>query len=308
MLPKKSGRRAVVWGLSALLVLASAPLAAQSDGGLEKFTAHVKRGAQLRKDGKPREALAEFEKARAIADHPKLAFAIGRIYEDIGDCGAARQSFERGLEDERSRGALAAKFEEALEQNRQCTDRGVLTVHCEPTNARLLIDGEPTPCPAEVELSAGEHTLEASAPDSETRTQTIRVEPAGQHHETIELGEPWQRTTVTYAKYGALGVGGALLVGGIISDASASSRQDELAEATRQGDVARANRLADEADSAQTRTVVLYSLGALFVAGGAALWAYDAEAEALLAGDDSTPAASVEIRGDGASIWATFHW
>ncbi|MFW6057518.1 MAG: hypothetical protein ACOC9W_01570 [Persicimonas sp.] len=300
---------------AALLVVAGAvPLHAQSGGDVETFREHVKRGAELRKSGEHRQALEEFDKARAIADHPKLGYAVGRIYEDLGDCAQARAEFEQSLADGRAKAGLEDKLNEALEENQHsCVDRGSLTVECIPEDARLRVDGESAACTSEVELTAGEHTLEASAPERKSKRVVVTVEPGGEHRQTVELGSAWEGPAVTYTKYGAVGLGGALLLGAIFSDAGASSRQDELAEASEQGDIDRAERLSDEADSAQTRTVVLYSLGTLFVAGGAALWIYDAEAEALLVGEDATDTqAGISVGGslqtDGAMLEATFQW
>lgn len=297
-----------------LMVAGSVPLQAQSGGDVETFREHVKRGAELRKAGDHRQALEEFDKARAIADHPKLGYAVGLIYEELGDCAQARAEFEQSLADGRADGGLEDKLNEALEENRQsCVDRGTLVVECIPADAQLSVDGEPTACTSQVELTAGEHTLDASAPDRKSTRVVVTVEPGGEHRQTVELGRAWEGPAVTYTKYGAIGLGGALLLGGIFSDAGASSRQSELAEASEQGDVARAERLSDEADSAQTRTVVLYSLGTLFIAGGAALWFYDAEAEALLVGEDATGTqAGLSVGGslqkDGAMLEATFQW
>jgi hypothetical protein len=281
---------------------------AQDRGSVEEFRSHVQRGVELKKAGKLREALSSFEQARKIADHPKLALATGRIYEGIGDCESARAEFTQGLEDGRADEALKQKFNEAITANTECVDRGTLDVECEPPGVSLTVEGDTLACPAQVELSAGEHIIEASAPERETRRVAVTIEPAGQHHQSIELGAAWQNTAVTYTTYGALGLGGALFVGGIVSDASASSRQDELMEASSSGDVQRTRRLSQEAESAQTTTIALYTTGAIFLAGGATLWLYGDEAAALLGDDDSAASAQIQVSPDGAVLGATFRW
>jgi tetratricopeptide (TPR) repeat protein len=290
--------------------LALSPLIANAQEGdsVEAFRAHIQRGVELKKAGDLREALESFEKARAIADHPKLALATGRIYEEIGDCSAARAQFSQGLEDRRTDGALQEKFDEALAANAECVDRGVLVVECEPQDAKLVVGGDTLACPAEVELTAGEYTIDVSAPDHQSRSVAVTIEPAGQHRTRVELGAAWQKTAVTYTTYGALGLGGALLVGGIVSDASASSRQDELMEASGSGDLQRTRRLADEAESAQNTTIALYSTAAVLLAGGAVLWIYGDEAEALITEDGSASSAQLQLKPDGAVLEATFRW
>lgn len=283
--------------------------AASKGGTIEQFKEHVKKAAQFQKNDQPRAALAEFEAARKIADHPKLAYAVGRIYETLGDCAAARAEFDKGLADQRTRGGLQQKLSEALAQNDACVDRGVLMVECEPQAATLYVDGDKVLCPAELEVAAGEHTLRAEAAGRQTQTATVQVEPAGRVRQGFKLGTPWQKTAVTYTKYGAVGLGGALIIGGVFSDISASSRQDELAQASQSGDLQRTNQLADQADSAQTRTIVLYSLGAVLAAGGAALWVYDSEAESWLAGGQDEPvSAQISAGPDGARVSATLRW
>jgi hypothetical protein len=294
--------------MALLLTLGPLVSTAQDEESVETFRSHVQRGVELKKDGKLRDALASFQKAREIADHPKLALATGRIHEQIGDCGAARAEFDQGREDPRSDEDLKQKFDEAIAANTECVDRGVLTVECDPQGASLSVGGDTVVCPAEIELPAGEHTIEASAPERQSRSVAVTVEPAGQHHQTIELGVPWQKPAVTYVTYGALGLGGAFLVGGILSDASASSRQDDMLQASERGDVQATRRLADEAESAQVTTVVLYSAAAVFLAGGAALWVYGPEAEAFLTEDDAPASAQLHVRPDGAVLEATFRW
>lgn len=313
---RDSWRRGLLAGVcAAILAAGPAPLLAQTngdeqDGSVVEFREHVAQGAKLRKAGEFRQALERFQKARQIADHPKLGYAVGRLHEKIGDCAAAKAEFEKGLDDPRTSSKLETRLKEAISTNAECVDRGELVVECRPADAEvtLTVGEETRACPASFELTAGQHTLRASAPELATRTVEVTVEPAGQHRQQIELGEPWQRTAVTYTKYGALGLGGVLFVGGIISDASAGSRQGELAQASSDGDVQRANRLAEEADSAQTRTIALYSVGTLLLAGGAALWFYDSEAEALLMGDNKGPSAHINVTADGASVGATFRW
>lgn len=299
--------------LALLMALVPLNASAEDSASLEKFRAHVQQAVEYKTAGELRAAIAEFEKARAIADHPKFALAVGRLHEEIGDCAAAKSEFQRGLNDKRSGEELVEKIKEELGANATCVDQGELAVECDPQGATVTAGDQSASCPANLSLPAGEHAVRVSAPGRVTRTMTVKVEPAGQHQERVELGRTWQKPAVTYTKYGAIGLGGALILGGIISDASAGSRQDELAAASSAGDVSRANALAAEADSAQGRTVALYTVGALFAAGGTALWIYDAEVEEWLGGKGDTASndasgAQMGVSTNGASIWGTLRW
>jgi hypothetical protein len=298
--------------VAGLVLVLSVAAGAQEGAELEAFKEHVQRGAELRDSGELHAALEEFQQARAIADHPRFARVIGRIHEELGDCSAARREFEAGLADERADQTHKERLTQALEENDACVDRGALTVECSPANVTLAVGDDEFGCPVDLELEAGQTTLVASAPEHEDQEVVVDVEPGAQHHQQITLDQPVAQevSPVTYAKFGALGLGGALILGGVLSDASATTRQDELAEASRQGDLSAANQLADEADSARTRTIALYSVGSVLAIGGAALWYFDDEAEAWLRDmtTESNTGAHISVGADGASVGATFRW
>ncbi len=305
------GIAVVVWALPAL-----------AGGGdqtskVETFRQHVAEGAKLRKAKKYRQALEHFDEARAIADHPKLMWVTAQLHAQIGDCPGAREDFEQALDDKRTSSKLHAKLEEALEANKQCQSRGTIVVECTPAEVQLRVGERQMACGEEVELEAGTHTLVASADGHSDAEVEVSVEPGGEHTRPIELAEaaPGAKPVaqvpawMTYTAYGGMGVGSTLLLAGIISDAAATGRQEDLHQAHMQGQLDRTNRLVQEAESAQTRTAVLYTSGVLLATAGGLLWIYDEEAAHWLVGEeDARVQPEVSVGADGASLGATIRW
>ncbi len=83
---------------------------------------------------------------------------------------------------------------------------------------------------------------------------------------------PW----MTYATYGALGLGGLLIVGSGLYDLSLSDDVDEVKRLQQlEGQEAAFEAKKDEVSSAQSTVLVGYVFGALLLAGGGALYYYE---------------------------------
>ena len=80
--------------LIALLLLSAPRASAQPMGGeLEQYEDYLQRGSRAF-DAKDFEtALLLFAKAQEIHDHPRLRFSMGRIYEELDQCIAAKMMF-----------------------------------------------------------------------------------------------------------------------------------------------------------------------------------------------------------------------
>jgi tetratricopeptide (TPR) repeat protein len=307
----------VLWGSLSWATRASAAGGDEADK-VETFRQHVARGAKLRKQQQHRQALEHFEKARAIADHPKLMFVTGELHEAIGDCAAARADYEQARSDKRASEALRAKLEEALANNKECESRGQLALDCSPADAQVRLGERDLLCGDLVELKAGSHTLIASAPGHRELQVEVQVEPGSQERHEVHLTELSPRKAkavaavpdwLTYSAYGGMGLGATLLVAGLASDASATSRQEELHQAHSRGEFERTNQLVSEAESARTRTAVLYTSGAIVAAAGGLLWVYDEEVAGWVAGDGvAAVQPQVSVGSDGASVGATIRW
>jgi hypothetical protein len=299
----------------------SAHAAKPSQEEMRTFKELVKEGSKLRDDGQPWKAIEKFEKARAILDHPKLTFNIGKLQEETGACDSARDAYTDVLARAKLPDDLRVEVVNQLKDADDCRSFGTLDLTCDPSGATVQIGDKSLSCPLRQKLSPGDVQLVVSAPGRAEQTVEVSL-AAGQVVERsiwldssgVAAGDdsvtppgespeatPWMK----YTAYGSIGVGAALLVGGLASDYSAQSRADEFVAANEGGDRARAQTLKSEADSAQVRTVVLYSAGTVLLGGGIALWAIDAQQE----GDD---AASVRTEigwsPQGATVRGVLRW
>lgn len=272
------------------------------------FKQLVKEGSELRDSGNPWKALAKFEQAQKILDHPKLAFNIGKLHQQTGACDKAREEFRQVLARPRLDDALRVEVVAKLEESDQCKPHATLRITCVPTNTTLKVGSHNLTCPLRSKIKPGKFQIVARADGYKKQAFGVDLAPGDLLEKQVKLrkgagaqaandsqqgeqsptpddaaakpaepgpGTPW----TTWASYGAMGVGGALLVGGVISDYTAQSRAEDFVAANNAGDRGRAASLKADADSAQTRTIVLYASGALLAAGGVALWAIESGSE-----------------------------
>lgn len=271
---------------------------------LQTFKQLVKEGSSLRDGDQPWQALEKFEQARQILDHPKLAFNIGKLHQETGACQKAKEAYTDVLSRPKLPDDVRVEVVEQLKTADDCKPFATLSVECAPASATVRIGENSLTCPLRQKVSPGAFEFVVSATGHEEKTVAVNLEPGKLVEKKVTLREasadqveappvadssgdtPW----VTYAAYGSMGVGAALLVGGVASDYGAQSRAEDFVAANNSGDRQRAQTLKSEADSAQVRTVVLYSAGAVLVGGGIALWAIDVEQEG-----DEAAAVSTEV-------------
>ena len=285
----------VPW-LCALLAVAPTPAVGQDvpPEKLEQFEQHVASGAKLYKAEKYHQALQEFRQARKIVDHPKLSYKIGRTLEQLNRCAKARSAYERYLDYEDLADADRKAAQKRLDELDNCKPLGRLEVACVPDNARVEIGQQTFDCPAGIDLEAGSYTVGVSADGHPSTRVQVDVEPEQTTKETVDLTQTATPTDwKSYTKWGAVGVGGALFLGGLITDISAISRHDRIADAVERDATARLEELDAEARAAKTRAIVLYTTGALVAGTGVVLFAIDSSPEngsaALLPGRDNDP-------------------
>ncbi|QDG50413.1 PEGA domain-containing protein [Persicimonas caeni] len=286
---------------------------------LQTFKQLVKQGSQLRDDGQPWQALDKFEEARQILDHPKLAFNIGKLHQQTGACQKAKDAYTDVLARPKLPDDVRVEVVEQLKSADDCKPFATLSLECTPPNATVQVGENTLTCPLRRKVTPGAFELVVSANGYAEKTVNVTLEPGKLVEEKVALEEaqeqqveappvadsggetPW----MTYAAYGSMGVGAALLVGGIASDYSAQSRAEEFVAANNSGDRQRAQTLKSEADSAQVRTVVLYSAGAVLLGGGVALWAIETQGE----GDEAaTVSTEVGWGSGGPAVRGVLRW
>ncbi|WP_162687723.1 PEGA domain-containing protein [Bradymonas sediminis] len=273
-----------------MIALAALPLAPQtaqaqasiSAEDLARFKLRVSDGKRLFEMGKYRASIEQFEAARDIYDHSRLLFNIAQSYKAMNACAQARAMFDRYLAvpdiDPKMRQHATSLREELADS---CVEEGTLQVHCTPKNATLTLtqltpDGareaaQPASCPLDSKLRVGRYELRAQAPGFVPSAQQIEVrrDETQSLRLTLEaeprLLDPELEEVLIYS---TIGVGAATVVAGFISDYTAVSRLDELHQAQRAQDARAVAELRDQADTASTRSAILYGVGGVILAGG----------------------------------------
>lgn len=279
--------RAAAMLMIGLAALPLAPQAAQAQASisaedLARFKLRVSDGKRLFEMGKYRASIEQFEAARDIYDHSRLLFNIAQSYKAMNACAQARAMFDRYLAvpdiDPKMRQRATALREELADS---CVEEGTLQVSCAPKSTTLTLtplaaDGareaaQPASCPLDTKLRVGRYELRAQAPGFVPSAQQIEVrrDETQSLRLTLEaeprLMDPELEEILIYS---TIGVGAATVVAGFISDYTAVSRLDELHDAQRAQDARAVAELRAEADSAATRSVLLYGVGGVILAGG----------------------------------------
>lgn len=193
-----------------VLLLASSALAAPPrDAVADEAQGHFVRGTQLVREARWAEALASFEKARAVKPHPITTFNIAACERAIGHLTVARAAFRQALA-ENDGGQLPAAF--ATEAKGLVAEldgvvaRLALTVA--PDGVALALDGRPlqtegevkvagtrAPGPGEtipserfvVELDPGAHVLVFSRQGYRDQVVRRTLEPGARESMTLSL-------------------------------------------------------------------------------------------------------------------------
>lgn len=183
------------WALLAALLLVgpwTLPAAAASSDGEARAEALVKRGLELARAHKFREAIAPFEEANRLYPHPEIQHNLARAYEELGEYRAAYQWFIRALKQDytyaqEGRDHLA-KIEKELRQT-----HARITVRTIPTDAKIVLrmsDGvEETylSTPFLTWAPAGATKLTVSNPDFERAEVEVELEAGEDRVIPIEL-------------------------------------------------------------------------------------------------------------------------
>jgi tetratricopeptide (TPR) repeat protein len=171
--------------LAALLALPGAGAAADpavdpsADPAVAARAAY-RRGADLYKAGKYREAIAQFEAADRLKPSPALQFNIGQSWEKLGDHAAALASFARylRLDPAAPNRESVQRSVKTLEARLAATGRQMLHVTTDPPGADLSVDGAAAgQAPLDAAYPPGPHSLAAAAPGRRTTQREVVLFP-----------------------------------------------------------------------------------------------------------------------------------
>jgi tetratricopeptide (TPR) repeat protein len=260
--------------------------------------AAYRKGADLYKDGKYREAIAQFEAADRLKPSPALQFNIGQSWEKLGDPAAALAAFARYLRADPGapNRESVQRSVKALESRLAVTGRQMIHVTTDPPGADLSVDGAAAgKAPLDAAYPPGAHALAAEAPGRRTATREVVLFPLQSLEVNLVLEpgpapaaapvlaakppapppgatvpEPAPQPVERKSWLGPIIAGGLGVVAagaGIVMGLQARSAQNELLAGG--NDRAQADALASKATSSATTANVLYGVaGAAVLAGG----------------------------------------
>ena len=156
----------------------------------DDFEAIVKHGVELRMQGRDREALAEFERARALQDTPRVVAQIGLAEYALGSWLPASEHLDAALK--RDRDPWIKKNHDALAKAVAAVAEhlGTVEIWGGPPGAEVVVNGKRAgalPSAPVVRVVAGACSLVVTAPGFEDLTRTIRVEPGRLVRENVQL-------------------------------------------------------------------------------------------------------------------------
>jgi PEGA domain/Tetratricopeptide repeat len=183
--------------LIALLAVSAAPALAKEpkkpSSEQKAADRHFKSGVALFKEGKFKEALAEFERAYEIAPHPLVLYNIAGCHRELSSYGEAIRFYERFLEEGKGKVPPARLNAAQTELDAILARIARITVVIQgPPYATLILDGNPLgtmPVPMPLVLSPGEHKLVAKADGHKDAERTLRVASGDEAEISLTLSE-----------------------------------------------------------------------------------------------------------------------
>jgi tetratricopeptide (TPR) repeat protein len=167
------------------VLLSESALAGASD-----VDALLQHGVQLRREGKDREALAEFQRAAAIERTPRAVAQIGMAELALGLWLAADEHIREALTHPND--AWIRKNRAALDQTLALADPhiGTLEIWGTPAGAEVLVNGKRAgtlPLENPIRLVAGSAAVTVRADGYEPVTRTLQVSSQSLARENVEL-------------------------------------------------------------------------------------------------------------------------
>jgi tetratricopeptide (TPR) repeat protein len=162
------------------LLLPAPVLAAPKQDDVAQARAHFKKGTELYRQARYREAIAEFEAAYKAKPHGVLHYNIAQCHEKLGDIPAALKSYHEYLREspnaEDKAEVLAAMSN--LEKRLSATGVQQLLVYSDPPEAEVWVDGHAKGrTPFSVVLPHGTHSVSLVKPGYRTLTRETVLAP-----------------------------------------------------------------------------------------------------------------------------------
>jgi tetratricopeptide (TPR) repeat protein len=238
---------------------------------------HFQLGRVQYENGQFRDAAASFERAYELSKREVLWYNIYLAYRDVGDNAKSAEALRNYL----------TKVE-------QIDNRAHLEARLASLD-RLVQQEQERKQQEQARAAQAPSATEAAQPQSE------QAQPAG------APGEPQQdRSSPSILPYVLMGVGGALVIGGVVTGLMASSKHSELE------DKCMDNRcdpslqsLADEGETLALTADILLLSGIAAAATGGVLW-FLGRNDASESEQPVTAAAGCGLRGCGARVRLTF--
>ena len=195
----------------AVAVVVTAALFIGGSARAEDYEAIIKHGIELRRNSQDREALAEFQRALAIRETPRVIAQIGLAEDALGLWLASEEHLAAALKKEsdpwiaRNRATL----QEAL--GTVAGHLGSVEVWGEPPGAEVTIDGMAVgrlPFEAPARVTSGTCTLSVMADGYEGLTRGMVVKAGVLNREHVQLVPSSLRLNATSGGGSAVGTGG----------------------------------------------------------------------------------------------------
>ncbi len=203
--------------------------------------AAYKAGVGFFREKKFADAIREFNKAYRLDPNPVLVFNMARAFEELKDYGSAIEFYKKYLEmapaaPDQGEVNNSIRALEALQKAAAAESKVLLTVTSAPDGAKVFVDGrEIGVTPFKGEVPAGHRFLALEAAGYTRHSSELDVVAANPPSAHIVLvPQPAAPPPATGGMtrdawaYIALGLGGALLVGGGITGWQASKKADKL--------------------------------------------------------------------------------
>jgi hypothetical protein len=177
---------AVVVAVVAALCLCGVAMAQTADAG----DTAIRRGVELRKQGKDAEALEEFKRAYELSKTPRAIAQIGLAEQALGRWADAEAHIEE---------ALLVKADPWIQKSRSALEAALVTIAHHlgsfevlggPPGAEVVIEGRPVaklPMAKPARVVAGDVVVELRHPGYRTISRTVNVTAGESARETISL-------------------------------------------------------------------------------------------------------------------------